>query len=82
MLSAARNISPGPAQRFRRTRGRPAETRRATLPDKIWRQHAEIVDAIGAGTPDRAEALMIEHDLDAARTLVAALAGRAALAVS
>ena len=47
--------------------------RRAKLPKEIWRQHAEIADAIAAGDPDRAERLMTEHDLDAARTLEAAL---------
>ncbi|PWJ16946.1 FCD domain-containing protein [Jannaschia seohaensis] len=47
--------------------------RRAKLPKEIWRQHAEIADAIAAGDPDRAERLMTEHDLDAARTLAAAL---------
>jgi DNA-binding GntR family transcriptional regulator len=48
--------------------------RRATLPKEIWRQHAEIAEAIAAGEPDRAERLMTEHDLAAARTLQAALA--------
>jgi len=56
--------------------------RRATLPDEIWRQHAEIVAAISAGEPDRAEALMIQHNLEAATTLGAALAERAAQAVA
>ena len=56
--------------------------RRAKLPDEIWRQHAEIVAAIGAGDPDHAETLMIEHDLDAATTLGAALADRVAPAVA
>jgi DNA-binding GntR family transcriptional regulator len=51
--------------------------RRAMLPDEIWRQHAEIVAAITAGEPDRAEALMIEHDLSAATTLGAALVASA-----
>ncbi|HPD93924.1 MAG TPA: GntR family transcriptional regulator [Pararhodobacter sp.] len=48
--------------------------RHARLPEEIWRQHAGIVAAISAGAPDRAEALMIEHDLGAATTLGAALA--------
>ena len=52
--------------------------RHATLPDEIWRQHAAIVDAIGAGEADRAEALMIAHDLGAATTLGAALTRLAA----
>lgn len=47
--------------------------RRATLPKEIWRQHAEIANAIAAGEPDQADRLMTEHDLDAARTLQAAL---------
>jgi DNA-binding GntR family transcriptional regulator len=53
--------------------------RRATLPDEIWRQHAEIVAAISAGDPARAETLMIQHDLDAAKTLGAALAAHASV---
>ena len=48
--------------------------RHARPPEEIWRQHAGIVAAISAGAPDRAEALMIEHDLGAATTLGAALA--------
>jgi DNA-binding GntR family transcriptional regulator len=48
--------------------------RRAKLPTEIWRQHAEITDAIAAGDAGEAERLMSEHDLDAARTLAAALA--------
>ena len=47
--------------------------RRAKLPKEIWRQHAEIAEAIVVGDPDRAEHLMVEHDLDAATTLQAAL---------
>lgn len=47
--------------------------RRATLPREIWRQHAEIVDAIAGGDTDRAETLMVDHDLAAAKTLRAAL---------
>lgn len=52
--------------------------RRATLPRKIWRQHADIVEAIAAGDAGRAEALMVDHDLAAADTLQAALAKPAA----
>jgi DNA-binding GntR family transcriptional regulator len=47
--------------------------RRATLPREIWRQHVEIVDAIAGGDADRAETLMVVHDLAAAKTLRAAL---------
>ena len=47
--------------------------RQATLPKEIWRQHAEIADAIAAGDPDTAERLMADHDLGAARTLHSAL---------
>lgn len=50
--------------------------RREALPGKIWRQHSEIADAIAAGEPERAEALMVEHDLTAADTLYAALEDR------
>lgn len=50
--------------------------RRATLPREIWRQHAEIVDAIVAGDADGAEKLMVDHDLAAAGTLLAALDAR------
>jgi DNA-binding GntR family transcriptional regulator len=48
--------------------------RQAKLPKEIWRQHAEIIDAIAAGRSDEAARLMVTHDLDAARTLQAALA--------
>lgn len=51
--------------------------RHAELPREIWRQHAEILEAVAGGQPDRAEALAIEHDLLAAETLTAALADRA-----
>lgn len=47
--------------------------RRATLPREIWRQHAEIVEAIASGDAAQAEHLMVEHDLEAAKTLRAAL---------
>lgn len=52
--------------------------RRAKLPAEIWLQHSEIAEAVAAGDPDRAERLMVEHDLDAARTLQAALVGGSA----
>ncbi len=48
--------------------------RSAQLPAEIWRQHAEIIDAVVRGDPDRAEALMTDHDLHAADALCAALA--------
>jgi DNA-binding GntR family transcriptional regulator len=47
--------------------------RRATLPGEIWRQHAEIVDAIASGDKELAEELMVAHDLGAAATLRDAL---------
>lgn len=50
--------------------------RYAELPREIWRQHADILVAITAGDPDRAEDLMVAHDLDAARSLTAALTAR------
>lgn len=50
--------------------------RRATLPGEIWRQHAEIIEAIARGDAERAEALMVEHDLAAADTLYSALEDR------
>jgi DNA-binding GntR family transcriptional regulator len=43
--------------------------RRAELPCEIWRQHEEILEAIVAGNPARAEALIVDHDLHAAETL-------------
>lgn len=50
--------------------------RHAELPDDIWSQHAQILDAVVAGDPVRAETLMVEHDLHAAEALRAALAER------
>ena len=50
--------------------------RHAELPREIWRQHAEILEAVVAGDPDRAERLAVDHDLHAAETLRAALADR------
>lgn len=50
--------------------------RHAELPREIWRQHAEILAAIVAGDPGRAERLAVEHDLLAAETLYAALTER------
>jgi DNA-binding GntR family transcriptional regulator len=48
----------------------------AQLPREIWRQHAKILEAVVAGDPARAEALAVEHDLQAAETLCDALADR------
>ncbi len=56
--------------------------RHAELPGDIWRQHAEILKAVVAGDPQRAEALIIEHDLHAANALRAALAERPAVAAA
>ncbi len=50
---------------------------RAKLPEEIWRQHTAIIDAILDGDPDSAERLIVDHDLDAARTLQAALVDNA-----
>lgn len=50
--------------------------RHAQLPDEIWRQHAEILQAVTAGQPERAEELMMRHDLDAAGALETALRRR------
>lgn len=50
--------------------------RHAEPPHEIWRQHAEILDAVIAGDAVRAEALAIEHDLLAAQTLGQALSQR------
>ncbi len=47
--------------------------RQAQLPREIWRQHAEIVEAIASGDEHRAEQLIVEHDLGAAQTLQTAL---------
>lgn len=54
--------------------------RHAELPGDIWRQHAEILEAVIAGDPSRAEALIIAHDLEAAEALRSALAKRPAIA--
>ncbi|MBD1547761.1 GntR family transcriptional regulator [Labrenzia aggregata] len=48
--------------------------RHAKLPREIWRQHAEILEAIVQGDPDRAEQLAVDHDLEASKTLYDALA--------
>ena len=47
---------------------------KAELPEEIWQQHADILDAVIAGDPVRAEALMVEHALHAADALCAVLA--------
>ncbi|MGI9488916.1 MAG: GntR family transcriptional regulator [Geminicoccaceae bacterium] len=68
-----------PHWRFLR-RAMGAVLRHAELPGDIWRQHAEILEAVVAGDPPRAEALIIAHDLEAAEALHAALAERPAAA--
>lgn len=44
-------------------------TRRATLPQEIWRQHAGIVEAVAAGDANRAEERMIAHVTGSAEAL-------------
>ncbi len=56
--------------------------RHAELPGDIWRQHAKILEAVVAGDPPRAEALIIRHDLEAAKALRIALADRPAVAAA
>ncbi len=56
--------------------------RHAELPSDIWRQHAEILEAVVAGDPPRAEALIVAHDLEAAKALQRALAERPAAAAA
>lgn len=68
-----------PHWRFLR-RAMGAVLRYAELPGDIWRQHAEILEAVVAGDPARAEALIVAHDLEAAEALRAALAERPAAA--
>lgn len=50
--------------------------RHAEPPAHIWRQHTEMLEAVVAGDPPRAEALIVTHDLEAAKALHAALAER------
>ena len=64
-----------PHWRFLR-RAMGAVLRYAGLPGDIWRQHAEILEAVVAGNPPLAEALIIQHDLEAAKALLEALAER------
>lgn len=52
--------------------------RHAELPGEIWRQHAEILDAVLAGDVRTADDLMTAHDLDAAEALQTAFAKRGA----
>lgn len=47
--------------------------RHAEPPREIWRQHAEILEAVTAGDQAGAEELAVAHDLRAAETLNAAL---------
>lgn len=51
--------------------------RQAENPREIWRQHAEILEAILAGDASAAEELMTAHSLDAADSLRAAYAQKA-----
>ncbi|WP_165784284.1 GntR family transcriptional regulator [Zhengella mangrovi] len=53
--------------------------RSAKLPADIWRQHADILDAVLAGDAEKAERLAVDHDLNASETLYDALARRQAL---
>lgn len=46
------------------------------LPAEIWRQHADILDAVVAGEPDVAERLIVAHDLNASDALKAAFAAK------
>ncbi|MGI9416889.1 MAG: GntR family transcriptional regulator [Geminicoccaceae bacterium] len=64
-----------PHWRFLR-RAMAAVLRYAELPGNIWRQHAEILEAVVAGDPSGAEALVIRHDLEAAKALHGVLAER------
>lgn len=48
--------------------------RQAEPPRVIWDQHAEMVAAIAAGPPERAEALAVAHAAHAANALAAAVA--------
>ncbi len=64
-----------PHWRFLR-RAMGAVLRHAELPGDIWRQHTEILEAVVAGDPARAEALIVRHDLEAAEALQRALAER------
>ena len=50
--------------------------RQGDLSQEIWRQHAEILDAILAGDSKAAEDLMTAHSLDAADSLRAAYAAK------
>lgn len=50
--------------------------RYAEAPRRIWRQHAAILDAIVAGDAAAAEKRAVDHDIEAAGALYAALAGR------
>lgn len=59
---------------LRRTMGE--VLRHAEPPSAIWRQHAEILDAIVAGDAARAEALAVSHIHIAAETLADALESR------
>lgn len=46
----------------------------AEAPGRIWRQHAGILDAIVVGDAEAAERRAVDHDIEAAEALYAALA--------
>ncbi len=67
----------GPHWRFLR-RAMGEVLRHAELPKNIWQQHAEILEAVIAGDPDRAQDLVTDHDLNASEALRSVLAERLA----
>jgi DNA-binding GntR family transcriptional regulator len=49
--------------------------RRAEEPEKIWRQHEDILEAVVAGNAQKAELAAVRHIENAAKRLTAAFAG-------